>query len=101
MTNFISDIGGQLGLWIGISCLTATEFVELVLLIIANITSKIFNRNREGKSTEKSHRSEHIREELYMRRFSERAGEDDGSVSNGSFTIDDYNPKLINLQIDL
>ncbi|XP_021347848.1 degenerin unc-8-like [Mizuhopecten yessoensis] len=32
--NFVSDIGGQLGLWIGMSVLTLAEIVELGILIL-------------------------------------------------------------------
>ena len=31
--DFVSDIGGQLGLWIGFSVLTVAEFVELFMLL--------------------------------------------------------------------
>ena len=31
--NFISDIGGQLGLWAGFSVLSVLELVELILLL--------------------------------------------------------------------
>ncbi|XP_015764092.1 PREDICTED: degenerin deg-1-like [Acropora digitifera] len=35
--NLVADIGGQLGLWIGISVLTCCEFLELLLIIIRTI----------------------------------------------------------------
>ncbi|KAK3097867.1 hypothetical protein FSP39_014002, partial [Pinctada imbricata] len=31
--NFVSDIGGQLGLWAGISVLSLAEILELLVLI--------------------------------------------------------------------
>ena len=31
--DFVSDIGGQLGLWIGFSVLTVAEFLELFMLL--------------------------------------------------------------------
>jgi len=33
--NFISDIGGQLGLWAGFSVLSVLELVELVILLFS------------------------------------------------------------------
>ncbi|XP_020604435.1 acid-sensing ion channel 1A-like [Orbicella faveolata] len=33
LVAFVSDIGGQLGLWIGFSVLTIAEFFELILLL--------------------------------------------------------------------
>ncbi|XP_060067390.1 degenerin-like protein asic-2 [Ylistrum balloti] len=35
--NFVSDIGGQLGLWIGMSVLTLAEIVELGVLIVIGL----------------------------------------------------------------
>lgn len=34
LVNFVSDIGGQLGLWIGFSVLTLAEFLELIMLLV-------------------------------------------------------------------
>ena len=38
--NFVSDIGGQLGLWIGFSVLSLCELVELVILIVNSCFTK-------------------------------------------------------------
>lgn len=43
--NLVADIGGQLGLWIGISVLTCCEFLELILLIIRSLIKRSFSRN--------------------------------------------------------
>lgn len=39
--NFVSDIGGQLGLWVGMSVLTLAEIVELGILIIIGLCKKL------------------------------------------------------------
>ncbi|EDO26902.1 predicted protein, partial [Nematostella vectensis] len=41
LVNFVSDIGGQLGLWIGISALTASEFIELLIVIALHLLRKV------------------------------------------------------------
>ncbi|XP_048584085.1 amiloride-sensitive sodium channel subunit beta isoform X2 [Nematostella vectensis] len=37
LVNFLSDIGGQLGLWVGVSVMTGAEVVELALLIFFKV----------------------------------------------------------------
>ena len=39
----MSDIGGQLGLWIGFSVLSLCELVELVILIVSSFFTKKVN----------------------------------------------------------
>lgn len=41
----MADIGGQLGLWIGISVLTCCELLELILLIIQSVFKRMFSTN--------------------------------------------------------
>ncbi|XP_062584908.1 amiloride-sensitive sodium channel subunit alpha-like [Saccostrea cucullata] len=47
--NFLSDIGGQLGLWAGISVLSLAEVVELLVLIVVGFFTR---RNKTSTSTE-------------------------------------------------
>lgn len=39
--NLLADIGGQLGLWIGVSALTCCEFLELLWLLAKNAMNRI------------------------------------------------------------
>ncbi|XP_068734788.1 degenerin del-1-like [Montipora capricornis] len=39
--NLVADIGGQLGLWIGISVLTCCEFLELAWMIIRTVVERL------------------------------------------------------------
>ncbi|KAJ7355011.1 ligand-gated sodium channel [Desmophyllum pertusum] len=39
--NLIADIGGQLGLWIGVSVLTCCEVVELAMLLIQSVFKRV------------------------------------------------------------
>ena len=45
--NLLADIGGQLGLWIGISVLTCCEVLELVLLLVQRMFKKMKNKRRQ------------------------------------------------------
>ena len=38
--DFVSDIGGQLGIWIGFSVLTVAEFLELFALLFQIVIDK-------------------------------------------------------------
>jgi len=61
-TQLLADIGGQLGLWIGVSVITLAEFVELLLDFIHYVGSKHgpyargreFSRTRSGDRRERS-----------------------------------------------
>ena len=44
--NLLADIGGQLGLWIGISALTCCEVLELVLMLVQRMFKNMKNKGR-------------------------------------------------------
>ena len=41
--NLLADIGGQLGLWIGISALTVCELLELLMKMFSHLIKKCDN----------------------------------------------------------
>ena len=49
--NLLADIGGQLGLWIGISALTCCEVLELVLMVVQRMFEKMKNERRKMETT--------------------------------------------------
>ncbi|XP_052762258.1 amiloride-sensitive sodium channel subunit beta-like [Mya arenaria] len=53
IVNFVSDIGGQLGLWAGFSILSVLEVIELVLLVFAMRKRQNETREREATSVTK------------------------------------------------
>ncbi|XP_028399164.1 acid-sensing ion channel 2-like [Dendronephthya gigantea] len=48
-TNLLADIGGQLGLWIGISVLTVCELLELILKLVSLAYAKFKIRNDDKR----------------------------------------------------
>ena len=46
LANFVSDIGGSLGLWIGMSVLSFAEVLELILLIAYALYVKLRRKLR-------------------------------------------------------
>jgi len=47
ISQLVSDIGGQLGVWIGLSVITAAEVVELVIIIAGRCTKGKRQRHRQ------------------------------------------------------
>ena len=49
--NLISDIGGQLGLWLGLSAITIGELIEFIASICKLSSKKILGRNGDEAKT--------------------------------------------------
>ncbi|CAH1796191.1 unnamed protein product [Owenia fusiformis] len=49
--NLLSDLGGQLGLWLGLSAITACEFIEFVIDVIKLIITKCSSKRNERSTT--------------------------------------------------
>ncbi|KAH3830225.1 hypothetical protein DPMN_103466 [Dreissena polymorpha] len=61
IANFLSDIGGQLGLWAGFSVLSILELVELVFLLVAkkdNQTKPVRDETGDKNTKQGTHETE-------------------------------------------
>ncbi|KAH3830223.1 hypothetical protein DPMN_103464 [Dreissena polymorpha] len=61
IANFLSDIGGQLGLWAGFSVLSILELVELVFLLVAkkdNQTKSVRDETEDKYTKQGTHETE-------------------------------------------
>ena len=47
MPSFLSDIGGLMGMWIGVSVLTVVELLELIATLLMTMF-KTFTKKKEG-----------------------------------------------------
>ena len=43
--SFISDIGGSMGLWVGVSILTVAEVIELLGMLCFHLLKRVKSRN--------------------------------------------------------
>ena len=53
--NFVSDVGGQLGLWIGFSVLTVAEFLELMLLVCGEVAKRCTSTRKTARMWPEQH----------------------------------------------
>jgi len=56
---FVSDIGGALGLWIGLSFISVFEVVQLILELCRGIrcNPRITNKSRKGSTSSRGERN--------------------------------------------
>ena len=57
-SRLLSDLGGQLGLWMGFSMLTAVELLGLAVELVRNTVLKAVGRNTGNKVTMTSSRND-------------------------------------------
>jgi len=66
IVNFISDIGGQLGLWAGFSVLSLLEIIELCILLFSRRQKqKQQVDNVQGNKTDVPERKDNEKPEVY------------------------------------
>jgi hypothetical protein len=52
ISTLVSDVGGQLGVWIGLSVITAAEVVELVIMVAGrSVQRRQQHKRRSAKKT--------------------------------------------------
>ena len=47
MPSFLSDIGGLMGMWIGVSVLTVVELLELIATLLITMFTETFTKKKE------------------------------------------------------
>ena len=55
MSNYLSDLGGSIGLWIGMSLFTVFEFFEFLMDIVVLTCSKLCRKRSKVEDIDKGH----------------------------------------------